>query len=166
MSSLPRPSERPTTAGSWPVRQRVARTLRAFLRGDADACPVSDSRQRGLGSGSVELEVLLAVVADLEVARCIDGATRASFVLEGHLPATQLCNEGVTIVPLEALRLSDVAISDDVAERLEAWHASGAAITGELHFERQVVDRYRGRGPLRSLSLADEHGERIVLRRG
>jgi hypothetical protein len=122
-------------------------------------------RVRGLRAGSVELEVVLAVIADLQVEVDATGTHRVTFVLEGHLPATQLSDDGVTIVPLEALRISDLAVSRDVVERLGAWEDAETAVTGRLHFERAIVDRYRGRGPLRVLSLADERGEEIVLRR-
>ena len=159
------PDRTPGT-GRRPVHHRIAAKLRMLL--PPAARPVSGTRRepvRGLRDGSVELEVILAVIADLQVQVDATGTQRVSFVLEGHLPATQLCDDGVTIVPLEALRISDLAVSRDVATRLATWEAGEAVVTGRLHFDRTVVDRYRGRGPLRVLSLVDERGERIVLER-
>jgi hypothetical protein len=120
----------------------------------------------GLSDGVVELEVVLAVIGDLDVEVDAEGVQRASLVLEGHLPATQLRPDGVSLVGLEVLRIADLAVSRDVADQLASWHATEAALTGTIHFDRQAVDRYRGRGPLHTLELVDEHGGRVVLRRG
>lgn len=127
--------------------------------------PVVADPARGLKDGTIELEVVLAVVADLQVEADTDGRYRASFVLEGHLPATQLSDHGVTVVPLEALRISDLAVSSHVVERLGSWEDREAGVTGRVHFDRRAIDHYRGRGPLRTLALSDEHGDEIVLRR-
>lgn len=125
--------------------------------------PSQRSGVRGLGDGAIELDVVLAVLDDVRVEVDAAGVHRASFVLEGHLPATQLGEDGVSLVVLEALHLTDLAVTGAVGDRLACWAAAAATVTGHIHFERRAVDRYRGRGPLRTLALVDEHGVEIVL---